>query len=98
MVTKEQYMFKVVPLLPSIRHEAELAPQPNWAVDVRFSNRPFEVKRFRLTTTALSMSLAGSRFSTEAQVRFAPGAEIARCHTCVKPDISVVGLDRSPKI
>src|SRR6185312_4667453 len=36
---------------------------------VRFSNRPFWVKRLRLTTAAVSMSLAGSRFSSDS----APG-------------------------
>jgi hypothetical protein len=40
--------------------------------DVRFSNRPVEVKHFqafRLSATAMSMSLTGSRFSSES----APG-------------------------
>src|SRR6516164_489801 len=37
--------------------------------DVRFSNRPFEVKHFQTIATAVSMSLTGSRFSSES----APG-------------------------
>src|SRR5262249_6624500 len=40
--------------------------------DVRFSNRPFEVKRFqtfRLSTTPVSMSLAGSCFSSDSAPR-----------------------------
>ena len=37
--------------------------------DVRFSNRPFGVKHFRLSTAQVLMSLAGSRFSSES----APG-------------------------
>jgi hypothetical protein len=37
--------------------------------DVRFSNRPFGVKHFQTTTAQVSMSLAGSRFSSES----APG-------------------------
>src|SRR5215472_3257572 len=35
----------------------------------RFSNRPFEVKHFQTIRTAMSMSLTGSRFSSES----APG-------------------------
>jgi hypothetical protein len=37
--------------------------------DVRFSNRPFWVKRFRLSTAMVSMSLAGSCFSSESAPR-----------------------------
>ena len=37
--------------------------------DVRFSNRPGEVKRFQLSTTTVSMSIAGSRFSSESALR-----------------------------
>jgi len=39
------------------------------ASDVRFSNRPVGVKHVRLSTTAVSMSLTGSCFSSES----APG-------------------------
>jgi hypothetical protein len=39
---------------------------------VCFSNRPFGVKHFRLSTTAMSMSLTGSCFSSES----APGPSI----------------------
>jgi hypothetical protein len=42
------------------------------SADVRFSNRPFRVKRFRLSTTTVLMSLAGSCFSSES----APGPSI----------------------
>jgi hypothetical protein len=38
-------------------------------VDVRFSNRPVWVKRFQTSTTPVSMSLAGSRFSPESALR-----------------------------
>ena len=38
----------------------------------RFSNRPIWVKHFRLSTAAVSMSLAGSRFSSDS----APGPSI----------------------
>ena len=37
--------------------------------DVAFSNRPFGVKRFQTSTTAVSMSLTGSRFSSESAPR-----------------------------
>src|SRR5215813_3821213 len=36
---------------------------------VRFSNRPFGVKRFQTTHTTVSMSLAGSCFSSESAPR-----------------------------
>ena len=39
------------------------------ARDVCFSNRPVGVKHFRLSTSTVSMSLAGSRFSTESAHR-----------------------------
>src|SRR3984893_12747903 len=46
---------------------------PSWDSKTRrnnlFSNRPFGVKHFRLSTTAMSMSLTGSCFSSES----APG-------------------------
>src|SRR6516165_5919501 len=41
-------------------------------VQVYFSNRPIWVKHFRLSTAAVSMSLAGSRFSSDS----APGPSI----------------------
>jgi hypothetical protein len=39
------------------------------ASNVRFSNRPFGVKRFGLSTCAVSMSLTGSRFSSDSALR-----------------------------
>ena len=45
---------------------------PGRADDVCFSNRPFGVKHFQTTINAMSMSLAGSCFSSES----APGVSI----------------------
>ncbi len=52
---------------PNVRvwHKADMVIS---LIDVRFSNRPVGVKRFQ-TTTAVSMSLTGSCFSTESAHR-----------------------------
>ena len=42
---------------------------PDRLADVRFSNRPSGVKHVRLSTTAVSMSLTGSCFSSESAPR-----------------------------
>src|SRR6516225_8821333 len=47
-----------------------VGPQQKRLNDVRFSNRPSGSSTFRLSTTTVSMSLAGSCFSSES----APGA------------------------
>ena len=42
---------------------------PAAPIDVRFSNRPSGSSTFRLSTTPVSMSLAGSRFSSDSAPR-----------------------------
>ena len=58
---------------PGLRFTEKYTQMPGSAArsgDVRFSNRPFGVKHFQaISTTAMSMSLTGSRFSSES----APG-------------------------
>jgi hypothetical protein len=48
---------------------SEMGPETDLTAprcDFRFSNRPFGSSTFRLSTTAMSMSLTGSRFSSES--------------------------------
>jgi len=48
------------------RHKADM---PRCLLFVRFSNRPSGSSTFRLTTTPVSMSLTGSRFSSDSAPR-----------------------------
>ena len=54
---------------PSHRHAVPTEPKLACTANVRFSNRPFWVKRFQTIHGTVSMSLAGSCFSSES----APG-------------------------
>src|SRR5882724_7199243 len=51
---------------PNTWHKADM---PAASADVRFSNRPSGSSAFRLSTTPASMSLAGSRFSSDSAPR-----------------------------
>src|SRR6516225_5598626 len=53
-------------LLQQNRHKADIPARPLF---VRFSNRPSGSSTFRLTTTPVSMSLTGSRFSSDSAPR-----------------------------
>jgi hypothetical protein len=52
-------------LMGQSRH-IQRTPKTNF---VRFSNRPVGVKHFQKSTTAVLMSLTGSRFSSESAPR-----------------------------
>src|SRR5262245_5163627 len=54
---------------PGAVHTWPIADVTPSADDVRFSNRPVGVKHFQAIHTAASMSLAGSRFSTDSAQR-----------------------------
>ena len=57
------------PCQPGAVHTWPEAAENDVRSNVGFSNRPFGVKRFQTITTSVSMSLAGSCFSSESAPR-----------------------------